>query len=577
MFCIQFRQLSTFILLLLFGLEIQAAPLCGDLLSSGQNELKNLAAQYNVVFDPNKPYYYRFPFPKYVQGMSASGLDFEIRMKDVPRDSLKPIDISPVFSSRFPYPEFLGERWSVDGQNFRFFNAGSRLLLKDASPEALEKKILQAMKENPDHPIKGTFGRKWGTARRILNERQVWASTKAVNNYLTRKPYLAKEDLFDLRFHDETTKDNNDFLILMKDIGKTPLEISSQEFNDGLLAVVRIARISSYDHWLQDVILGTGISFYPLPHFNRVPEKLKKTLEKFFDQLSSEGKLRIAEISRFNRFADFSQPAMNAFMKKILEAALTPEYPIDLFIIEVDKFTSRLFGRLGFKKLIQISDSPEYLMYLDTRSPEFKKLYSELEKASQNVVRAQEEKSSSMISWSRDWDMPEEFFDFSGPHRRQKADQVLASIVNEVKEKKLSLPIADKVLFSNEMGHFIRHLTGHLRSKDSVTIFGDEAFSVAEIMRRINPESKIVVSRSETLQDVIVVINAFSKTSYLDQKSQLMKEVFSQLKSGGRAVFVEKDLKEIMDLAKQAGFKTDSFYSSNKPLPFGASVALEKY
>jgi SAM-dependent methyltransferase len=475
--CHIFRHLLAIIVpLILLQTTGQAAELCRQLYAksghtrplprgefefndalSVQDNLAALARVYGIEVDWQRHSIDTFPwdFVSLLAGCSESsaipspeGVKQSLIFTSKNADNDSPLSQAPpVFSTRGLDTELVGERWAEGSRQYRFFNIGSRLLLKSASPEKLMALVSKFAKENPTKQIEIPFDPQWALIRQMINERQAVASQKGIRNYIEKKPYLAGEDLYELVMHDEYTKNSNDFLVLMKDTGKDPLTMTSEEFERNLAAMVRVARLNYGENWLMSRVLGGARRIGTLPHTLRLRPELKKTIESFLSEMSLRG-LRIGELSRLNRFDNFSDAVMDAFLMKMFEVATVPGAEIDILLLECDARTARLFKRKGFhfKTMARVSpdgqEVPEYLQYLDTRTPEFRQAIANWAQSSQHIERQTVHEHAPRRQWSSFWEKPASFLNYWGKHKRHTAPQFLAGLKNRVRTENAPLSFA---------------------------------------------------------------------------------------------------------------------------------------
>ncbi|MCM2280132.1 MAG: hypothetical protein NDJ89_18835 [Oligoflexia bacterium] len=326
----------------------------------------------------------------------------------------------PVFAStvvsrtHFPYPEFLGEDWNLNGQRFRLMNIGTHPTLADS--EILEDAFLKTQSATSEfQSAELTMSAERGNALKILGGFRNATEVKVIDVYRERKgKYLPFEALRKLSFIDQGFAKDFDLLVLLRDTGKDPLKMSKQEFEDSLAATIRLARFGATDPLLPPSInrlleaLAKEIPFEGLPHSYRLNEGFKKSADVLTAFKDQSGK-RVAEITRFVRFQEFSSEIMQGFIKTLFDVAAGPKEPIDFLLISVDSHTRKLFRRYGFEDFATITTGQEveqeYLMILDTRSERFKEIQDKLSRESAAIVRTPVEVKPKISEWSPPWQL----------------------------------------------------------------------------------------------------------------------------------------------------------------------------
>jgi len=307
-----------------------------------------------------------------------------------------PPTVVPDITSKFPYAETLGSILSYnDPQNgstqYRLFNVGFRQLRRDW-PEiraAIENELKQKGRQNSLilHRDQNSIL----SELRLLIWRD-WVSNAVMNLYALRKDYISAIELIMMGIHDHSPF-SDDYLVLSKDNGKSILETDAKQFDDDVLAVVRLVRMEEHSLFLPPGLISNKAedSHLPLTFRTRDWKAGRLLRQKLLELNFFEGK-KIAEISRFVKFDKLPEPVMSSFLKNMFDLAMNDPEPIDIFVISVDKYTRRLFRRdFGFKDLITLTapgaDHEEYVLYLDTSSPEFAKVRAELNSESMSVLQ----------------------------------------------------------------------------------------------------------------------------------------------------------------------------------------------
>lgn len=481
--------------------------------------------------------------PRNLQGYSGTGLievdgkftanwTFRIREKSGENapEEVPVYKTKMMFSSPFPHQEVLGETWTDENQKFRFMNIGSRQLLHGNNPEDVISLVMAEAQKHPGMDIQVPINPEWAIMKKVLNDRQIYASTKGIRNYIERKPYLDSEDLYTLREHDLLNKQENDFLVLLKDAEKHPLEMSSEEFEKNLALMIRIARFNPNESpFIGLVVDGFGLN-PSLPFFQRVPPDLQKPLQSFLLQLTNKKNLRFAELSRYNKFQELSEAIQDKFLARMFEMARQKEYPIDFFLLECDRFTSRLFARYGFKKLVRLTpngnNSPEYLMYLDTHSQEYLDVVARLNGNSSHIQVQAQQTVPPFQRWFYNWAPPSSFRDASRFQKREQMEKVLEKYKNEVPQNKF---------FLQQM----HDLATSIRLKDTVFVTGDASDLILRILQDYIPSQSVkLLQNANGDQANKVVIAQWSESTNSVIENQYA-QVYNSLKDGGKMLQIQ--------------------------------------
>ncbi len=362
------------------------------------------------------------------------------------RDKNLPTAALPEIKTDFPYPEFLGETWSWtdDSQqehHYRFANVGFRQMKRDWP--LIEAAVSSGLESSPASHLVMKLNQKMVLGRSILSTWRKWNSQKVTDVYKKRKNYLALDDLYHLRDTDKKHYQNDEYLVLMKDQGLSPIEMTSQQYEENLMAVVRLVRMEQSDPYFPSGVFGSWKGNFHLPVTERnEASKVGQMLGDALNGLVLAGK-RVAEISRFVRFQDFPEPIMDSFLKNLFQLSIRPQDPIDILIISVDAKTRRLFSsRYGFKDLIPLNDgdrsTAEYVMYLDTKSEEFNKTLSELRDRSKLVVQNQELTKPPQSQWAALWGESPGAQVGSGFDKHREGEHQVKILRNHVNHQKVS-------------------------------------------------------------------------------------------------------------------------------------------
>jgi hypothetical protein len=552
--CLLIRQLSMISVLLFLGFQARALQ-CSALFTqesasafsylesaSAVENLTAFAESRNLTYKPEEKWLNHpiWRIPKQIAGFSNSALmvkdgqasaylKFRLRDKEgsVSTEDLPVHETKTMFSSPFPGHEFLGEIWKDGDQNFRFMNIGSRQLLHGNNPQDIVDLVLAEAKNHPGMDIQVPLSPEWAVMRSVLNDRQVYASTKGINNYIERKPYLDAEDLYQLRSDDLLHKQENDFLVLLKEFGKNPLEMTPEEFQENLALMVRIARFNPNEHpFLGGFLGGMGVSS-SLPFFSRVPPNLQQPIQGFLRLLRNDKDLKVAELSRYNKFHELSEAVQDKFLARMFEMARQPEYPIDIFLLECDRFTSRLFARYGFKKLVRLTPeggaSPEYLMYLDTHSQEYLDVVARLNGNSNQIITRTERTITPFSTWSYNWNSPSSFYEASRFVKRSQMEKILERFRSEIPPTKF---------FAEEMNF----LAASLRYKDEVLVTGEASELVVRILKAYAPTQSIKLLQATEPRPADKIVFARWNQTNLTLTEEQSRLIQASLKTGGKLV-----------------------------------------
>lgn len=450
-------------------------------------------------------------------------------------------------------PELIGEIWkSSIGERFRFMNAGSRLLMQDGtSDDVLNSALAVARKYlNLNVRIKVPLNPLWAKAKQVILDRQHLATGKVTDHYAKNKPYLHEEDLVGLRFSDFFNSNLNDYFMLLNDSNKSPLELSSEEFYQNLAVVLRLARIQFRPE--SDNMWFAGVGFQnSMPHNSRLSRNLKEKFEKFFNQLAYQAPLRIAEISRFNRMSPVSREVMNAFMLKMFTQVAESSDPVDLFILECDEGLLDYYSKYyNFKVLTRTSEhqisegeKPEYLMYLDTRTPEYQKMIARLTNASNGVRKAADRSPPPVRKWTSGWNLTSEYFQHSYIHKRWKAYEAYEKSLKNIEQMHLSRE-EKFLLFTNFWKDMVPQFSGMIGIKEKVLILGEFNYFLSQfLLQQYN--SRMISTAEKDLENndgkfnEIILIGELNRKSSSEQKL-LLEKVFRSLNHGGSITIVER-------------------------------------
>lgn len=334
--------------------------------------------------------------------------------------------VPEVVESRFPYPEFLGNRLTFENENYLLINVGHRQLSRDWA--AIEKAVQKGQDLEPEKNIAVQMSERWLRGRQTLSDWSAKASAKVVSVYKVRKPYLT--ELHRLQLADKNDKQNDDFFILLKDKNKSALELKEKDFDSDVLAVIRLARMQSQDPAFPYKLVSKYLGSDELPASYRKQFKLVDQAKMIFSKLQKDKNLRIGEISRFVKFQEFPPQIMATFLKQLFTTAVSSSHPLDLLIISVDPLTRRLFkNRYNFQDLVTIESKhegkteTEYLMYLDTRTEAFKEMYAKFKPEMDGVSIASPHTTPPKQAWSLPWNNVDRYSN-TKPNQANKPNQI---------------------------------------------------------------------------------------------------------------------------------------------------------
>ncbi len=336
----------------------------------------------------------------------VSALKFTFSNHD---EKVPPVITKPVTTRGFDPAQILGERLSLADEHFRLINVGDHQLQPDyqAINEQIEEVLRRSPQQNTYVPVLSAF---W-QAGYFLDSFQIQTSLLAMDNYRKLKPYLTNSDFKDMLENDFLAKADNDYLVLMKDTGKSILEMSNDEFKKNAAAGLRIVRS------------GYGWSVFPyfsifrksqrlpgmLPCLSRIQNAQKRVkVQRLIAGLEEKG-LHVAEFSRINRFQNIPKPIMKMLYRRALERADDSHDPIDILIMENDEITREVFAELQFEELAKISDPDvtpsEFVMFLDRRSARYAKAVGDLRSQTSDVVSERLTSMPPEDQWQR-WEFP---------------------------------------------------------------------------------------------------------------------------------------------------------------------------
>jgi len=610
-----------------FAVSVQATgPRChkahsglskdNSLIHSALQKMTEFADHYRVQYDPQARFPGREIFPAEAMdpsfplqwGFSSSYahkvpegtleyLTFQTKAVDE-NQTVRTIRTTPILTdSIVDRPELLGEIWKTsDGSGLRFLNAGSSLLLEDGAANLFWKKAVEVARQFPGEAlnIEVPFNPRWAKAREVILDRQVRASARVTDHYSETKPYLSQDILFGLRNHDHSVPSRNEYLMLLKDQGRSPLVMDADEFQQNLQAVLRLVHLDYRSTDDNMMILKAKVFGQELPHEDRVWLKIKEQVRNFFDQLAVQGGLSVTELTRFNRFDQVPREAMEGLMLRAFETARDPKTKTDLFVLTCDEgLVDYYHNRYGFQVLTRI-DPPtpggkaELIMYLDTRTSLFESVLVKLRQGSQGVVMKPDLNPPSVSKWTSGWELPEKYFSNSPFERkkmafeqmeqwqnrskslilptveipglsnarpvsverireiarqvvRQGASGISKSAQSRLSKKDLSILREQMIFFSEPWIHFLKQASIQAGSRDRLLIVGPETERLKRFLMEQHPNRKIENSwspNSEQLDHVFLLFQMGHQER--GRVRQLLSQSLQSLKHGQRLTVMEK-------------------------------------
>ncbi len=413
---------------------------------------KNSIPELSSV-DPSRPPFHEF---RRIFNLKDDEPDFtkgvQYVLNPLPNRDISNAVFLPEVKSNFPHSEFLGEKWTwvdpIDPEkkphHYRFVNFGTAQMRKDWFQ--LEKVVDEGVRMHPGQPLIVTFPPEYIFGHTLFRSWQKQSSQQVTDTYEKRKGYLSDENLHSLRLDDTWTPKNDDFLVLLKDPGISPLEMTAEQFEQNALVTVRLARMDQ-SSWLYPRRWSGGTDYLPMTqrlYDTSTTDKLDMGhfIQSKFNNLNNIAGKKVAEISRFVRFQDLPAPLMNNFLKNLFELAISPTHPIDLLMISVDSTTRKLFGsRYRFKDLTPLTDkdqsTQEYIMYLDTSSEDFAKTLTDLRLQAQSVTVVAEKFIPEKDRWVSPWKEQPRSIVGSPEEKRQQAIPLIQALRDRIKKERL--------------------------------------------------------------------------------------------------------------------------------------------
>jgi hypothetical protein len=457
------------------------------------------------------------------------------------------LNIGPVFSSDVvKSSQFYGEIWkNRSGQSFQYINASGPHVSAFGGRQQLIHELKIASADHPFTNISVNVNKTWLRAALSVRNMQAVASLRATDQYKS-KAYLAKEDLYSLREYDISSLSNSDFFILLSESSNSTLNMESDEFYQHLAYFVRLARYSGFSHINSKLNLPSGNGAPSLPHFSRLPTRINKLVKSFFAQLSEQNKLRIGELTRFNRVqSNIPQEMKDHLMLQLLETARDPIKGVDLLILECDEGLVNFYkSEFGFEILTEISlpdaKTKEYLMYTLPASKKFNDKLDYRKQRSDSIYVYADSRSVKALEsgdWtSANWKLVPEFDNGSAKQKRQAAQKVISEIrneelqrinINQTNSEYIPQTVANNIKtysqniktphsrlkyilqFSKMWTNALESISSLVYDSDRILVLGPDADLMSKYLSRANP--KVAISTAQ---------NPSSITTGLDQKFQ---------------------------------------------------------
>jgi hypothetical protein len=400
----QGRLFFAFSAVLFIGSQVQAQRICRQAQSQAFEllQLDDLQNFMNRYVDPAAPFerrIFNFGF-SLVSGLHNPTLTYEFYFASKAQMS-QPNPISPkrqiIGSSHFTdmaLPEKHLELSTSEGTaQYRITDVGYDLLRKD--DPLLTAAFDQAFATREfGKPFQIQFHEDYHKVRGFLGQFHQWASLAVTEIYASRKGYLSPSDLYALREGDLSPESVDNYFVLQSANSRPIVHQSHQEFLDSTLAIIRLVKARRSSLMVPEKYDDRILNPYELPVVKRyLDSPIGNRLKDHLWDLGGRGKKTVGEISRFVKRADFPEPLMDSLIKNVFEAAIKPDAKVDILLISVDRKTRRLFSKYRFQDLMALTDpsieTPEYLMYLDTSSPEFHQTLAELRTKSAEVKESQ--------------------------------------------------------------------------------------------------------------------------------------------------------------------------------------------
>lgn len=514
-----------------------------------EENLANFLSLYGIAWNPKfrrpRPIPYELSHPKdpVINGYGFGSSSMELAINGA-EDSSPLIVAGPVFSSVVADdPGLRGEIWTQGARTFRYFDPGWSVISGGgASMDEVLSRIYETVRAKQSVRVQVPFDSVWAKVFSVIESRQVRASVRAVRHYEERKPYLSGEARHELRFQDLMNRNNNDLHLLMRDTGKSPLVMSADEFENEIAVMLKVARYQAPAEFMDMLFKGFHSD---LPHTVRVPSRYLEFIQAFLELLAQNG-VRVAELTRFNRLHPVSVEMMDAFVYRVLSSTHTRREPVDLFILECDEATMRLYsGRYRFQILVKISNEgepAEYLMYLDTRTETYRELLQSLQDKGRSIQQMADPNVPPIESWTGGWEKPKELWEHSGFQKREWAISKFAS-------KRESRSLSNLPYFIDAYEAIVKALAVNIESRARVLLVGELASHIAPLLREQYPQRQIDIAKvsganrgleiEAGVYDDIVFLNSLSEWTP-GRRRGLLRAAFRGLKHDAKLTIVDR-------------------------------------
>lgn len=291
-----------------------------------------------------------------------------------------PVEIAdPIVPTGYPGRDAVGDIATVGESRFRVANVGSRQFhdVTKAIDALIERHYAHSTEVKQ---VWLPIAEEWRFYHSKMHQLQSTTSLMTTQAYKARKPYLVNEDLENLHVNDLFEAARNEYVVVMNEIGKPVFEMTLDEYKSNLLAAMRLARAGE-GHGINDIDMLMHGWPGELPCLSRLSGQPRDLLQKFFAQLGARG-IKVAEMTRFSRFQKLPPDVLKMLILRMFEFSKHPTDPVDVFVMEVDAVTRRLFADYGLEELIQLpserGEAPEYIMTVDARTPQFARMLERL-------------------------------------------------------------------------------------------------------------------------------------------------------------------------------------------------------
>lgn len=317
-------------------------------------------------------------FQRYiVRDIGGSNRSFLIEPRD--ESELSSLPPSRIAVGKSKYNPLIYQLWSRAGEKYQFFDVGIKNLEGDAL--ILNRLIAAHMLKRPRTSLRIDY-----TPARLAYERQLlrvrWAVHDAVlKNYFMNKVYLTFHDNLLLKIPN-IWSNNNDVLGLLR----TSVNLGIMSKRDIQKALLITLQISYYgeQNYLRPTFRGLMFSQgYAMPfrsdkfpfEYRLDPEKAVEFRRSFIENFDPRTTCEFTRYVKFNK--NLPDSVRDAFLFEAFRTAI--RRGMHTVIASTDPLSARRFRRYGFQVYSDLPtrqhDTPEYLVYVDLTSPEFKSIY----------------------------------------------------------------------------------------------------------------------------------------------------------------------------------------------------------